>query len=318
MSACQLAFTNAKRVGVIVAISLPVDTSPKAITRRGKPAAQAGSPVPFSSIRTVTVGSGVAPDLLTLPSISSLGKALAGLTARRPHTAGGDFHPALRTRLLLAKGGRVGNEGGICKPVAGRAVPGFRFCVIRRTLAFSRGLENRVDEPIYWGYNNSMRDHLRSVEARSDAQASRPRLRAGGRGVRRPHDYGSGRPPRLWRGPLDHGWPSRRSPGGHGLDGKRGWPPRHLDEALSCQGRKIWAASKWVDSYYAPALTRTFFDRAEIRHGDKLIRRGRPPLDTSEAGGEAAARRRRACRLSSDRQTAGRRGSTRICGRRGS
>jgi uncharacterized protein (DUF4415 family) len=28
-----------------------------------------------------------------------------------------------------------------------------------------------------------------------------------------------------------------------------------------------------------PELTDEFFDRAEIRHGDKLIRRGRPPLD---------------------------------------
>lgn len=29
----------------------------------------------------------------------------------------------------------------------------------------------------------------------------------------------------------------------------------------------------------APELTDEFFDRAEIRLGDKLIRRGRPPLD---------------------------------------
>ena len=29
----------------------------------------------------------------------------------------------------------------------------------------------------------------------------------------------------------------------------------------------------------APALTEAFFDRAEIRHGDRIIRRGRPPLD---------------------------------------
>jgi uncharacterized protein (DUF4415 family) len=28
----------------------------------------------------------------------------------------------------------------------------------------------------------------------------------------------------------------------------------------------------------APPLTDEFFDRAEIRHGDKVIRRGRPPL----------------------------------------
>jgi hypothetical protein len=30
----------------------------------------------------------------------------------------------------------------------------------------------------------------------------------------------------------------------------------------------------------APELTDVWFDRTEIRHGDKLIRRGRPSLDT--------------------------------------
>jgi uncharacterized protein (DUF4415 family) len=29
----------------------------------------------------------------------------------------------------------------------------------------------------------------------------------------------------------------------------------------------------------APELTDEFFDNGEIRHGDKVIRRGRPPLD---------------------------------------
>jgi uncharacterized protein (DUF4415 family) len=33
-----------------------------------------------------------------------------------------------------------------------------------------------------------------------------------------------------------------------------------------------------VDPNDAPPLTDAFFDRAEIRHGDKIIRRGRPPL----------------------------------------
>ena len=33
-----------------------------------------------------------------------------------------------------------------------------------------------------------------------------------------------------------------------------------------------------VDPDDAPPLTDEFFDRAEIRHGDKIIRRGRPPL----------------------------------------
>ena len=36
-------------------------------------------------------------------------------------------------------------------------------------------------------------------------------------------------------------------------------------------------ASKWVDPDDAPELDDDWFDRAEIRIGDKVIRRGRPP-----------------------------------------
>jgi len=45
----------------------------------------------------MTVGSGIAPDLLTRPN--GVEAALAGLPDREPVrlTAGGDFHPALRT-----------------------------------------------------------------------------------------------------------------------------------------------------------------------------------------------------------------------------
>jgi hypothetical protein len=42
----------------------------------------------------MTVGSGIAPDLLTLPLWTR--KALAG-SGTRPDTAGGELHPALRT-----------------------------------------------------------------------------------------------------------------------------------------------------------------------------------------------------------------------------
>ena len=35
---------------------------------------------------------------------------------------------------------------------------------------------------------------------------------------------------------------------------------------------------KWVDPDDAPELTREFFRRADIYQGDKLIRRGRPPI----------------------------------------
>jgi hypothetical protein len=50
---------------------------------------------PFSSIRTLTVGFGIAPNLLTPPTAR---RALAGFGDRSPFTAGGDFHPAPRTR----------------------------------------------------------------------------------------------------------------------------------------------------------------------------------------------------------------------------
>ena len=52
-----------------------------------------GSPQPFSFIRTLTVGFGFAPNLLTLP-LGREGARGLGLFAL---TAGGDFHPALRT-----------------------------------------------------------------------------------------------------------------------------------------------------------------------------------------------------------------------------
>jgi len=48
---------------------------------------------PFSFIRTLTVGFGIAPNLLTHPPGK---KALAGL-GYVAFTAGGEFHPALRT-----------------------------------------------------------------------------------------------------------------------------------------------------------------------------------------------------------------------------
>jgi hypothetical protein len=52
---------------------------------------------PFSFIRTLTVGFGITPNLLTLFPKEIFGnKALAGL-GFLAFTAGGDFHPALRT-----------------------------------------------------------------------------------------------------------------------------------------------------------------------------------------------------------------------------
>ena len=43
--------------------------------------------------------------------------------------------------------------------------------------------------------------------------------------------------------------------------------------------KKSSGAAKWVDPDDAPELTKAFFERGEIRHGEKVIRRGRPPLD---------------------------------------
>ena len=42
----------------------------------------------------------------------------------------------------------------------------------------------------------------------------------------------------------------------------------------------IVTASSWVDPDDAPELDDDWFDRAEIRIGDKVIRRGRPPGST--------------------------------------
>ena len=42
--------------------------------------------------------------------------------------------------------------------------------------------------------------------------------------------------------------------------------------------KKKNGTSVWVDPDDAPELDDDFFDRAEIREGDKIIRRGRPPL----------------------------------------
>ena len=42
--------------------------------------------------------------------------------------------------------------------------------------------------------------------------------------------------------------------------------------------KKKSGAAAWVDPDDAPELTDAFFDHAEIRQGEKVIRRGRPPL----------------------------------------
>ena len=43
--------------------------------------------------------------------------------------------------------------------------------------------------------------------------------------------------------------------------------------------KKKSGAAAWVDTDEAPELTDEFFDRAEIRQGGKIVRRGRPALE---------------------------------------
>ena len=42
--------------------------------------------------------------------------------------------------------------------------------------------------------------------------------------------------------------------------------------------KKKSGSAAWVDPDDAPELTEAFFDRAEIRQGSRIVRRGRPPL----------------------------------------
>jgi len=43
--------------------------------------------------------------------------------------------------------------------------------------------------------------------------------------------------------------------------------------------KKRTGASKWVDPDDAPELTKEWFEQADLYHGDKLIRRGRPKAE---------------------------------------
>ncbi|MOA28651.1 hypothetical protein D3C78_1496090 [compost metagenome] len=51
-----------------------------------------------SLIRTMTVGSGISPDLLTPMSVKDAGRSRARHIAW--HTAGGELHPALKTYCM--------------------------------------------------------------------------------------------------------------------------------------------------------------------------------------------------------------------------
>src|SRR5215472_13649571 len=72
---------------------------PRARQREQEPPAPGRSSAAFSSIRTMTVGSGIAPEsarpIASLEAVALAGSAVR--TAPDAITAGGDFHPALRT-----------------------------------------------------------------------------------------------------------------------------------------------------------------------------------------------------------------------------
>jgi uncharacterized protein (DUF4415 family) len=46
--------------------------------------------------------------------------------------------------------------------------------------------------------------------------------------------------------------------------------------------RNVAGVTEWVDPDDAPELTDEFFDRAEVRLGNTLIRRGRPPTGNAK------------------------------------
>jgi uncharacterized protein (DUF4415 family) len=79
--------------------------------------------------------------------------------------------------------------------------------------------------------------------------------------------------------------------------------------------KKKSGAAAWIDPDDAPELTDKFFDRAEIRKGDRVVRGGRPPLPNPK---QAVKLRLDADVLAARPTPGGRRGSMRTFARRGS
>jgi uncharacterized protein (DUF4415 family) len=46
--------------------------------------------------------------------------------------------------------------------------------------------------------------------------------------------------------------------------------------------KKKTGESKWIDPDDAPRLTKEWFEQADLYHGDKLIRRGRPKAEVTK------------------------------------
>jgi uncharacterized protein (DUF4415 family) len=54
---------------------------------------------------------------------------------------------------------------------------------------------------------------------------------------------------------------------------------RQAGRAAGVNLNRILRERAWVDPDDAPELTKEYFERADLYHGDKLIRRGRPPSE---------------------------------------
>ena len=73
---------------------------------------------------------------------------------------------------------------------------------------------------------------------------------------------------------ITAGWPegaARRA----GLDPARWRAADHLDKGMGMPTKKAGGGSRWVDPDEAPRLDREWFERAEIRDGERVIRPAR-------------------------------------------
>lgn len=55
-------------------------------------------------------------------------------------------------------------------------------------------------------------------------------------------------------------------------------PRKNVKSSVASAANKNVASDDWIDPDDAPEITDEMLDRAEIRHGDVVIRPGRPPL----------------------------------------
>jgi uncharacterized protein (DUF4415 family) len=61
--------------------------------------------------------------------------------------------------------------------------------------------------------------------------------------------------------------------------GARAKRPLERKGVIPLKRPRTGTGAPWVDPDDAPELTKEYFERADLYHGDKLIRRGRPPSE---------------------------------------